>query len=132
MIDLSREPSVVFSDSAPRPIGPYSHAIASGGFLFLSGQIGVDPATGGLVSGGVASQAEVALRNLSSVLEAGGAGIEDVVKVSIFLRDIRDFPAVNEVYGRFFSTWMPARTTIGGVQLPKDALVEIDAVARLP
>jgi len=129
---VSRGPSIVFSDSAPRPIGPYSHAIESGGFLFLSGQIGVDPVTGGLVSGGVASQTEVALRNLSSILEAGGARLTDVVKVSIYLRDIRDFPVVNEVYGRFFSTWLPARTTLGGVQLPKDALVEIDAVAKLP
>ncbi|HIJ17715.1 MAG TPA: hypothetical protein HA364_08075 [Thermoplasmata archaeon] len=129
---MSRGPSAVSSDSAPKPIGPYSQAIESGGFLFLSGQIGIDYATGGLVSGGVTPQTEVVLRNLASVLEAAGASVADVVKVSIYLRDIRDFPAVNEVYGRFFSSWKPARTTLGGVQLPKDALVEIDAVARLP
>lgn len=129
---MSRGPVVVSSDSAPKPIGPYSQAVESGGFLFLSGQIGIDSATGDLVSGGVTSQAEAALRNLSSVLEAAGVNVADVVKVSIYLKDIGDFPAVNDVYGRFFSSWKPARTTLGGVQLPKDALVEIDAVARLP
>lgn len=129
---MPRRPSVVSSDSAPEPIGPYSQAIESGGFLFLSGQIGIDSATGGLVPGGVVPQTETALRNLSSVLEAAGAGLADVVKVSIYLKDLQDFQTVNEVYGRFFSPWKPARTTVGGLHLPRAALVEIDAVARLP
>jgi 2-iminobutanoate/2-iminopropanoate deaminase len=106
-------------------------AVESDGLLFLSGQLGIDPRTGELVPGGAASQAEAVLRNICAVLEAAGAGLEDVVKVSVFLRDISDFPEVNEVYGRHFSSWRPARTTIGGLQLPKDALVEIDAVARV-
>ena len=125
-------PSAVCSGSAPQPIGPYSQAVRAGGFLFMSGQIGVDPGTGILVEGGAARQAEAALRNLSAVLEAAGAGMGDVVKVSVFLQDIADFPAVNEVYARYFSSWKPARTTVGGLRLPKGALVEIDAIARAP
>lgn len=132
MIQLSNRLTVVSSDSAPSPVGPYSQAVDSDGLLFLSGQVGIDPKTGVLVQGGVASQMEAALRNLSAVLEAAGAGLEDVVKTSIYLSSMADFAAVNEVYGRFFSSWRPARTTVGGAQLPKGALVEIDAVARLP
>lgn len=118
------------SDDAPKPVGPYSHAVVSGGFVFLSGQIGLDPATGKLVSDEVRAQADAALRNLSSVLRSAGIGIESVVKVCIYLKDIDDFASVNEVYGRYFSSWKPARTTVGGLELPKGALVEIDAVAR--
>jgi len=129
---LTGTPSVVRSDSAPEPVGPYSQAIEHDGFLFVSGQLGIDNVTGALASGGVAPQTEAALRNLSAVLKAAGAGPEDVVKVSIFLKSMADFPLVNGVYGRFFSSWKPARTTVGGLQLPKDALVEIDAVARIP
>jgi len=122
---------VIDSDEAPKPVGPYSHAVESGGFVFLSGQIGLDPATGRLVSGDVRAQADAALRNLSSVLRAAGVGWESVVKVTIYLKDIDDFAAVNDVYGRHFSSWKPARTTIGGLELPKGALVELDAVARV-
>lgn len=132
MMNASKRPSVISSSSAPQPIGPYSQAVESEGYLFLSGQIGTDPATGSLVTGGAAAQADAALANMFSVLQAAGAGPEDVVKVTVFLKNIEDFPSVNEVYGRHFSSWRPARTTIGGVRLPKDALVEIDAVAQRP
>lgn len=131
-MDVADPPSAVFSGSAPRPIGPYSQAVRAGGFLFMSGQLGVDPGTGAVVEGGAAEQAEAALRNISAVLEAAGAGIGDVVKVSIYLRDIADFPAVNAVYARHFSSWKPARTTVGGLMLPKGALVEVDAIAMAP
>lgn len=125
-------PSAISAEGAPLPVGPYSHAVVSDGLLFLSGQLGIDPRTGSLVEGDAAAQADAALRNLGVILRAAGARPEHVVKVSVYLRDIGDFPAVNEVYARFFSPWKPARTTVGGLQLPKGALVEIDAVARVP
>lgn len=128
---MARDAHAVFTEEAPRPIGPYSQAVESGGLLFLSGQIGVDPGTGQLVQGDVGAQAEAALKNLSAVLRAAGATLEDVLRVGIHLKDVGDFPKVNEVYGRFFSSWRPARTTVGGLELPKGALVEIDAVARV-
>jgi 2-iminobutanoate/2-iminopropanoate deaminase len=129
---MSTAPTAISTPSAPAPVGPYSQAIASEGFLFVSGQLGIDVGTGGLVEGGAAAQAEQALRNIAAVLSAAGAAPGDVVKVSVYLRDLGDFPAVNEAYARFFGQWRPARTTIGGLQLPKAALVEVDAVARLP
>lgn len=129
---MSGGPSAVSAEEAPRPVGPYSQAVVCDGLLFVSGQLGVDPRLGSVVEGGAAAQADAALRNIGSILKAAGAGPEDVVKVSVYLRDIDDFPAVNEVYARFFSSWKPARTTVGGLQLPKGALVEIDAVARVP
>jgi 2-iminobutanoate/2-iminopropanoate deaminase len=113
-------------------VGPYSQAVASDGLLFVSGQLGIDVRTGEVVEGGAAAQAEQALRNVAAIISAAGATPGDIVKVSVYLRDIGDFPAVNEVYARFFTSWKPARTTIGGLQLPKAALVEVDAVARLP
>ncbi len=124
--------SAVSTEDAPRPVGPYSQAVVCDGLLFISGQLGIDILTGSVVEGGAAAQADAALRHIGSILRATGAGPEDVVKVSVFLRDIGDFPGVNEVYARFFSSWRPARTTVGGLQLPKGALVEIDAVAKVP
>ncbi|MEW5747259.1 MAG: Rid family detoxifying hydrolase [Candidatus Thermoplasmatota archaeon] len=125
-------PSAVSSEEAPRPVGPYSQAVVCDGLLFISGQLGMDPRSGSVVEGGAAAQADAALRNVGAILRAAGAGPEDVVKVSVYLRDMGDFPAVNEVYARFFFSWKPARTTVGGLHLPKGALVEIDAVARIP
>ncbi|MDD3927698.1 MAG: RidA family protein [bacterium] len=121
----------VFSGNAPAPIGPYSQAVKAGGFLWTSGQIALDPATGEMVSGGVAEQTEQVCRNLTAVLEAAGVETEAVVKTTIFLLDMAAFPAVNEVYGRFFGAAAPARSTVGVASLPKGALVEIEAVARL-
>lgn len=121
---------IINSDEAPKPVGPYSQAVESDGLLFLSGQIGLDPGTGQLVSGDAGPQAEAALRNLSAVLRAAGARVEDIVRVGIYLKNIDDFVEVNRVYSEFFSSWKPARTTVGGLELPRGALVEIDAVAR--
>ncbi len=125
-------PVVVRTDLAPAPIGPYSQAVRCDGLLFVSGQIGVDPMSGAMADGGAAAQAEQALTNLSAIIKAAGAEMRDVVKVSIYLQRIADFGEVNEVYSKHFSGWRPARSTLGGLQLPKDALVEIDAVVRIP
>lgn len=120
----------VRSEKAPAPIGPYSQAIAAGGELFCSGQVALDPATGELVGADAAAQADRALQNLGAVLEAGGMSHADVVKTTIFLVDMNDFAAVNEVYGRYFEGTKPARTTIAVAALPKGARVEIDAIAK--
>jgi 2-iminobutanoate/2-iminopropanoate deaminase len=121
---------VIFTPDAPAPIGPYSQAILSGSELFCSGQIALDAATGELVGGDVAAQAERALQNLGSVLRAAGYGFEDVVKTSIFLADMSDFAAVNAVYEKYFGTSKPARSTIAAAGLPKGARVEIDCIAK--
>lgn len=120
----------VATSGAPGAIGPYSQAIRSDPFVFCSGQVGLDPATGELVSGGVDAQAERALTNLTAVLDAAGVGWADVVKTTIFLADVADFGTVNTVYGRFMPEPPPARSTVGVGGLPKGALVEIEAIAR--
>ncbi len=120
----------VTTSGAPRAIGPYSQGIAVDGFVFCSGQLGLDPATGELVDGGVGAQAERALRNLAAVLDAGGMTLADVVKTTIFLASIDDFATVNEVYGRYMADPPPARSTFAVGALPKGALVEIEAIAR--
>ncbi len=116
--------------NAPAAIGPYSQAIAAGGFLFCSGQLGLDPATGAFVEGGVAAQAERALLNLGSVLEVAGLTFADVVKTTIFLADMADFATVNAIYGRFMTDPPPARSTVAVAALPKAGLIEIEATAR--
>jgi 2-iminobutanoate/2-iminopropanoate deaminase len=121
----------ISTGGAAAAIGPYSQAIRSGDMLFCSGQLGIDPATGELVEG-VEAQAERALRNLQSVLDAAGLGFDDVVKTTIFLADIGDFTAVNAVYARFMSDPPPARSTIQVAALPKAGRVEIEAIARRP
>ena len=125
---MSRE--TVRTEAAPAPIGPYSQAIRSGKELFCSGQIALDPATGNLVDGDVAAQAKQALENLGAVLKAGGYDYKDVVKTTIFLIDMNDFAAVNDVYATFFGESKPARSTIAVAGLPKGGRVEIDAIAR--
>lgn len=120
----------ISTTAAPGAIGPYSQAIATGDLVFCSGQIGLDPATGQLVEGGVAAQAERALRSLGAVLDAAGLTFGDVAKTTIFLADIADFEAVNEVYARFMPNSPPARSTFAVGALPKGALVEIEAIAR--
>ncbi len=119
----------ISTGSAPGAIGPYSQAIRSGDMVFCSGQLGIDPSTGELVKG-VEAQAERALRNLQSVLDAAGLGWDDVVKTTIFLADMADFAAVNAVYARFMPDPPPARSTIQVAALPKAGLVEIEAIAR--
>lgn len=120
----------VSTGGAPTAIGPYSQAIAADGFVFCSGQIGLDPTTGELVEGGVQAQADRALRNLAAVLDAAGAAMADVVKTTVFLADIGDFGAVNAVYARHMPEPPPARSTFAVGALPKGALVEIEAIAR--
>lgn len=121
---------VILSEAAPKPIGPYSQAIRSSGFVFCSGQIGLDPTTGDLASGGVQAEARRVLENLRSVLEAAGAGLDRVVKTTVFLASMDDFAAMNEVYAEFFGDDPPARTTVAVKSLPRGALVEIEAVAQ--
>jgi 2-iminobutanoate/2-iminopropanoate deaminase len=119
------------SEQAPRAIGPYSHAIQVGNFLFLSGQIGIDPGTGDLVSGDIKDQTRRVLANIKAVLEDAGYSIESVVKTTVFLTTMENFAAMNEVYAEFFGHHKPARSCVAVAQLPKNALVEIEAVAYL-
>ena len=122
----------ISTSGAPAALGPYSQAIATEGFLFCSGQIGLDPATGELVPGGVEAQAERALRNLAAVLDAAGAAMADIVKTTLFLADMADFATVNAVYARHMPDPPPARSTFAVGALPKGALIEIEAIARRP
>ena len=120
---------IVATERAPRAIGPYSQAVRAGNLLFASGQIPIDPATGEFVAGGVAEQTDQVMRNLSAVFEAAGASLKQVVKTTVFLADMNDFTAMNEVYGRFFGENPPARATVQAARLPRDAQVEIEAIA---
>ena len=119
----------VQTDNAPGAIGPYSQAIKVNGFIFASGQIPTDPKTGQFVPGGIQEQTEQVLKNLSAVLEAAGSSLDLVVKTTVFLADMKEFAAMNEVYGRFFTAEAPARATVAAAGLPRDARVEIDAIA---
>ena len=120
---------IIKTEQAPQAIGPYSQAVRAGGFVFASGQIPLDPQTGEFVAGGVAEQTEQVLRNLSAVLTASGTSLDRVVKTTVFLADMNDFAAMNEVYGRYFSENAPARATVEAARLPRDARVEIEAIA---
>ena len=122
---------IVNTNRAPEAVGPYSQAVKAGGFLFMSGQIPIDPVTSEIVIGSSAVQAERVLRNLSIILEDSGATREDVVKTTIFLADMNDFAEVNEVYARYFPMEPPARATVQVSRLPKDVRVEIEAIAYL-
>lgn len=122
---------IIETAGAPKAIGPYSQAIRANGMVFASGQIPIDPQTGEFVAGGVAEQTEQVLRNLSAVLEASGANFEQVVKTTVFLADMNDFAAMNEVYGRYFKSEPPARATVEAARLPRDARVEIECIAVL-
>lgn len=128
--------SPITTDAAPAAIGPYSQAVrttqapaAPGGLIFTSGQLPIDPATGTFVPGGIAEQTTQVLKNLQAVLEAGGSSLPHVVKTTVFLKDMNDFTAMNTVYASFFPSHPPARSTVEVARLPKDALVEIEAVA---
>ena len=121
--------NVIQTEKAPRAIGPYSQAIRAGNFLFLSGQIPLDPRTGELIRGDIQQQTQQVLENIRRVLESQNLGMEDVVKVTIFLKNIGDFNQVNEVYGAYFPSSPPARSTVGVAGLPKDAEIEIEAIA---
>ena len=120
---------VIATKDAPQAIGPYSQAIKAAGLVFCSGQIALDPASGTLVAGDVAQQTERVLSNLAAVLAAAGSGLNRVVKTTVFLKNMGDFAAMNEVYGRHFKAAPPARSTVEAARLPRDVLVEIDVIA---
>jgi 2-iminobutanoate/2-iminopropanoate deaminase len=122
---------VVSTDRGPKPIGPYSQAIKSGGFIFLSGQVALDPKTGEFVGGDIQQQTERTLNNIKAILEAAGANLHHVIKTTVFLKDLAEFTVMNEVYARFFATAPPARSTVQVARLPKDALVEIEVIAAV-
>ncbi len=119
----------VHTDRAPNPIGPYSQGIRANGFIFLAGQVALDPKSGELISGDVRQQTERTLENLKGVLEAAGANLNHVVKVTIFLKNMGDFAGMNEIYARYFPKVPPARSTVEVARLPKDALVEVELIA---
>jgi len=119
----------IHTDRAPRAIGPYSQAIVAGDFVFTAGQIPIDPATGALVEGDIAAQTARVLENLQAILEAAGASLRSVVRTTVFLSDMNDFAAMNEVYARYFGDHRPARSTVQAGRLPRDVRVEIDAIA---
>jgi 2-iminobutanoate/2-iminopropanoate deaminase len=121
----------VTTPNAPGAIGPYSQAVRAGDFVFLSGQIPLDPGTGQLVPGGIAEQTHQVLKNLGAVLEAAGTSYARVVKTTVYLADMGEFTAMNEIYGTYFSAPAPARATVQAARLPRDVRVEIDAVAYL-
>lgn len=119
----------VTSDKVPQPVGPYSLAIRAGNQVFTAGQIGLDPKTGELVPGGIEAETRQALTNIKHILESAGCGLVDVVKTTVFLQDMADFPRMNAVYAEFFAHHPPARTTVAVAALPKGARVEIEAIA---
>ena len=119
----------VSTSSAPMPIGPYSQGVIAGGLLFISGQIAIDPATNKLLTGGIEEQTEQVLNNLLAILKAAKMGADNVVKTTVYLSDLADFPKMNEVYARFLGTNPPARSTIQAAGLPKNVKVEIDVIA---
>jgi 2-iminobutanoate/2-iminopropanoate deaminase len=122
---------VVKAENAPKAIGPYSAGVKTGQFVFTAGQLGIDPETGEFVSGGIEAETRQALKNLQAVLEAAGSSLEQVVKTTVFLRDMDDFGAMNAVYAEFFTEKYPARSAVQPARLPKDGAVEIEAIALL-
>ena len=120
---------IIQTDRAPQAIGPYSQAVKIDGLVFLSGQIPIDPATGEFVPGGIKEQTRQVLKNLTAVLEAAGSSLDRVVKTTVFLLDMQEFGAMNEVYGEFFKVEPPARATVQAARLPRDARVEIEVIA---
>ena len=121
----------VLTDHGPKPIGPYSQAIRANGFLYVSGQVGLDPQTGALTGTTIQEQTERTLQNVKGIVEAAGVKLNHVVKTTVFLKDMNDFAAMNEVYARYFTSAPPARSTVQVARLPKDALVEMEVIAVL-
>jgi 2-iminobutanoate/2-iminopropanoate deaminase len=120
---------VVFTKDAPLAIGPYSQAVKANGFVFVSGQVAFDPATQEIITGDIAAQTDRVLRNLSEILKAAGSGLDKVVRTTVFLKNMSDFAAMNGVYGKYFSSAFPARSTVEVARLPRDVQVEIDVIA---
>ena len=126
---MSAQKTVVYTEQAPKAIGPYNQAVVVGNMLFSSGQIGLIPETGVFVEGGVKEQTHQVLKNLKAVLEKGGFSLSDIVSCTVFLKDMNDFPAMNEVYAKYFTSDYPSRATVQVSRLPKDGLVEINCIA---
>lgn len=122
---------IVLTEKGPKPIGPYSQAVKSNGFLFASGQVALDPHNNEFLGGDIRQQTERAMENIKAVVEAAGSNLHHVVKTTVFLKDMNDFAAMNEAYGKFFPAAPPARSTVQVARLPKDALVEIEVIAAL-
>jgi len=122
---------IVSTPQAPKAIGPYSQAVIHNGIVYLSGQIAIDPATNQLIEGDVVAQTHRVLTNLKAVLETAGSSLESVLKTTVFLKEMADFPKMNEVYGQYFSANPPARSTVQAAKLPRDVAVEIDAIAAV-
>jgi len=122
---------VVHTDRGPKPIGPYSQAVKASGFIYLSGQVALDPKTGDLIGSDIRQQTERTLENVKGILEAAGTNLHHVVKTTVFLKDMNDFAAMNDVYARYFTAAPPARATVQVSRLPKDALLEIEVIAAL-
>ena len=120
---------VIATEQAPQAIGPYSQAIRAQGLIFTSGQIAIDPATAQIIAGNVSAQTDCVLKNLSAILQASGSSLEKVLRCTVFLKNMGDFAAMNEVYGRHFKQSPPARSTVEVARLPKDVLIEIDVIA---
>jgi 2-iminobutanoate/2-iminopropanoate deaminase len=122
---------IVLAEKGPKPIGPYSQAVKSNGFLFASGQVALDPRNNEFIGGDIRQQTERAMENIKAVVEAAGSNLHHVVKTTVFLKDMNDFAAMNEAYGKYFPAAPPARSTVQVARLPKDALVEIEVIAAL-
>jgi 2-iminobutanoate/2-iminopropanoate deaminase len=122
---------IVLTDKGPKPIGPYSQAVKCNGFLFASGQVALDPRSNEFIGGDIRQQTERVLENIKAIVEAAGSNFHHVVKTTVFLKDMNDFAAMNEAYGKFFPAAPPARSTVQVARLPKDALVEIEVIAAL-
>jgi len=122
---------IVLTEKGPKPIGPYSQAVKSNGFLFASGQVALDPRNNEFLGGDIRQQTERAMENIKAVVEAAGSNLHHVVKTTVFLKDMNDFAAMNEAYGKYFPAAPPARSTVPVARLPKDALVEIEVIAAL-
>jgi 2-iminobutanoate/2-iminopropanoate deaminase len=126
---MSNPREIIATKDAPQAIGPYSQAIKAAGLVFVSGQVAIDPATGNVVSGGIAEQTERVMKNLQAILQAAGTSLDQALKTTVYLKNMSEFAAMNEVYGKFWKSAPPARATVEVVRLPKDVLVEIDVVA---
>ncbi|HXL21154.1 MAG TPA: RidA family protein [Candidatus Dormibacteraeota bacterium] len=122
---------IVLTDRGPKPIGPYSQGVKANGFLYMSGQVALDPKTGEMTGSDITEQTERVMNNVKGILEAAGSNLHHVVKTTVFLKDMNDFAAMNEVYGRYFTAAPPARSTVQVSRLPKDAFVEIEVIAAL-
>lgn len=129
---ISSKRTIVKSDDVPQPIGPYSIGTSAGNLVFLAGTLGIEPTTGEMAPGGIASETRRALENIRAALEAAGSAMEQVMKTTVFLRDMNDFAAMNAVYAEFFPSDPPARSAVQVARLPKDAAVEIEVIALLP